>query len=83
MVAYLTAKSVRPLLDLPDLVPVREKLKISCEQQTIPNCDAMEKVIRCETAAEKSLSRALDRLERLQRRRKGEAVPPRLSLTID
>jgi hypothetical protein len=36
-------------------------------------------MIRYEAAAERSLRKALDRLETLQRRRRGEAPPPRLN----
>lgn len=43
--------------------------KVMCERKAIPDRDALDKIIRCEAAAERSLSRALDRLERLQRRR--------------
>ena len=60
----------------------RESLKVSCEQQAIPNRDATDKIIRYEAAAERSLGRALDRLERLQRRRMGEAVPPPLNANV-
>jgi hypothetical protein len=53
-----------------------------CEHKAIPNGDAMDKIIRYEAAAERSLGRALDRLERLQRRRMGDAVPPPLNVNV-
>jgi len=37
-------------------------------------------MIRYEAAAERGLSKALDRLETLQRRRRGEAPPPLLNV---
>jgi hypothetical protein len=48
----------------------------------VPNERALDKALRADAAAERSLSRAMDRLERLQRRRKGEAVPPPLSVRV-
>ena len=48
-------------------------VKVACEQQAIPNPHVADRIIRYESAAERSLSKALDRLETLQRRRKGEA----------
>jgi hypothetical protein len=43
---------------------------------------AVDGMIRYEAAAERSLSKALDRLETLQRRRRGEAPPPRLNVNL-
>ena len=51
-------------------------------QYVIPNRDALEKILRYETTIERSLDRALDRLERLQRRRMGEAVLPPVSVRL-
>ena len=80
MVAYLTAKAVNTFRHLPEPMPLFDKLKIACEQQAIPNREAVDRMIRYEAAAERSLSKALDRLETLQRRRRGEAPPPRLNV---
>jgi hypothetical protein len=52
------------------------------EKQAIPHDQALGRILRAESAIERNLSRALDRLERLQRRRKGEVVPPPLSLQL-
>ncbi len=41
-------------------------------QAVIPNTEALDKILRYEAASDRSLSRALDRLDRLQRNRKGE-----------
>jgi hypothetical protein len=51
-------------------------------RQAIPNRDALDKILRYESAIERDLNRALDRLERLQRRRKGELIPPPLNLHV-
>lgn len=45
-------------------------------RHAIPNGDALDKILRYETAIERQLGRAVDRLERLQRRRQGETIHP-------
>ena len=50
--------------------------EIAIGQHVIPSSEALDKLLRYETATERSLGRAHDRLERLQRRRKEEPVPP-------
>jgi hypothetical protein len=46
---------------------------------SLPSGKATEKLLRYETAFERQLYRAMDELERLQRRRTGEAVPAALT----
>jgi hypothetical protein len=48
----------------------------------IPEPGELDRLLRAEAAAEKSLTRAIDRLERLQRRRSGEAVPPPVNVRL-
>jgi hypothetical protein len=48
----------------------------------IPESNALDRVLRYEASAERRLARALDRLERLQRRRNGEMVPPPVSVRL-
>jgi hypothetical protein len=67
---------------VPDFTPFSEQLKLACEQQAIPKRHVVDKVIRYEPATERSLRRALERLETLQQRRRGEAPPPRLNVNI-
>ncbi len=43
----------------------------------------LERILRYETANERALTRALDRLERLQRLRKGEYVPAPVTVTLE
>ena len=50
-------------------------LKVALDRQAIPNRDALDRLLRYEAAIERDLARAVDRLERLQRRRRGELVP--------
>ena len=46
----------------------------------LPDEAATDKVLRYETHLDRQLYRAMDQLERLQRRRKGENVPPPLNV---
>jgi hypothetical protein len=57
-------------------------LETAAGQHAIPNRDVVDKILRYETTIERSLSRALDRLERLQRRRTVEPIAPPLSLHL-
>ncbi len=45
-------------------------------QQSIPDEEALDKLIRYERAIERSLSRALEQLERLQKNRRGDVIRP-------
>jgi hypothetical protein len=51
-------------------------------QHLVPNGDAGDRLLRYETTIDRNLGRAIDRLERLQRRRKGEALPPPVSVRL-
>ena len=53
------------------------------ERQAIPNGDALDKILRYAAMIDRSINRAYDRFERLQRRRKGEPVPPSLNLNLN
>ena len=53
------------------------------ERQAIPNSDALDKILRYSAMIDRDLNRAYDRLERLQRRRKGEFVPSSLNLNVN
>jgi hypothetical protein len=57
-------------------------LEAAVGQHAIANTEVVDKILRYEAMAERSLSRALDRLERLQRRRMGEALPPPLRVHL-
>lgn len=48
----------------------------------LPAPAVLDKILRYETALERQLYRALNQLERLQRRRKGEDVPPPLTMEV-
>jgi hypothetical protein len=50
---------------------------------SIPGPEAMDRLLRYETTISRRLDRTITRLERLQSRRKGEAVPPPLKVQIE
>jgi hypothetical protein len=56
--------------------------EIAIAQHVIPNSDALDKILRYETTIERQLGRAVDRLERIQRRRQGETVPAPLRVHV-
>ena len=49
---------------------------------TLPAADKLDKILRYETTMERQLYRAMGQLERLQRMRKGEDVPPPVSVEV-
>jgi hypothetical protein len=57
-------------------------LEVTTAKHVIPNRDDLDRILRYETATDRSLSRALDRLERLQRRRRGEPLLPPVSVRL-
>ena len=48
----------------------------------IPNDEVLDRLLRAEAATERALNRAFERLERLQRRRLGEAVPSPVTVRL-
>lgn len=62
----------------------REKMTLDAEKRklSLPSTEAIDKLIRYERHLEVQLSRATDQLERLQRRRIGDAVPPPLTVNV-
>ena len=48
----------------------------------LPSAEILEKILRYETALERQLFRAMNQIERLQRRRQGENIPAPLTMEI-
>jgi hypothetical protein len=57
-------------------------MKNLSDQVAVPGSEVLDRVLRADAAAERNLGRATDRLERLQRRRQGEAVPPPMNVRL-
>jgi hypothetical protein len=62
----------------------RENLALDAEARSfsLPPADAADVLLRYEAHYDRQLYRAMDQLERLQRRRKGENVPPPLNINL-
>src|SRR5437588_873621 len=62
----------------------REKLAGDAEARSfsLPPVDAADKLLRYEAHLDRQLYRAMDQLERLQRHRRGEKVPPPLNINF-
>ena len=62
----------------------REKLAGDAEARSfsLPPTDATDKLLRYESHLDRQLYRAMDQLERLQRQRRGEKVPPPLNINL-
>lgn len=63
---------------------VREDLELDAEARSfsLPSVDATDKLLRYESHLDRQLYRAMDQLERLQRQRRGENVPPPLNVNL-
>ena len=48
----------------------------------LPSADTLEKILRYEMMMDRQFYRAMDQLERLQRRRQGEDVPPPVNMEV-
>jgi hypothetical protein len=62
----------------------REKLQRDAEARSysLPPADETDKLLRYESHLDRQLYRAMDQLERLQRQRRGENVPPPLNINL-
>jgi len=48
----------------------------------LPSPEVLDKIMRCETTLHRHMYRAMSQLERLQRMRQGEAVPPPMTMGV-
>ena len=62
---------------------LRDALEVRANGLALPREKDLDRILRYETANERQLNRALNRLERLQRLRKGEYVPAPLSVSLE
>jgi hypothetical protein len=60
----------------------RRELQNDYQRHLIPDSCEVDKIVRYANAFERQLSRSYDRLERLQRRRRGEHVPAPVSVLL-
>jgi len=60
----------------------REEIVARRARRILPRAAVLDKIQRYEALLERAFSRALDQLERLQRQRKGEFVPPPIRIGV-
>lgn len=60
----------------------RADLETTRQSYHLPSKDEADRILRYETTIERQLYRAIDQLERLQRARQGETVPPPLKVQV-
>ena len=60
----------------------RIDLEIVRQRLSIPQASELETIQRYETAIKRDMYRAIDQLERLQRRRRGEPPPPTVNVNV-
>jgi hypothetical protein len=67
-----------------ELATDRENLALDAETRSfsLPPVDATDKLLRYEAHLDRQLYRSMDQLERLQRQRRGETVPPPLNINL-
>ena len=67
-----------------ELIKINKSLEIEADHlsRSLPARDTVEKILRYESAIERQLYRAINELERLQRRRRGEMVPPTINVEV-
>lgn len=58
------------------------ELDAKCKSFVLPPKEAVEKILRYESSIERQLYRAMNQLERIQRQRRGEVVPPPISVEL-
>jgi hypothetical protein len=60
----------------------RGAAKVANDLEALSPGDTLDRALRADAAADRGLNRAIDRLDRLQRRRKGEPVLPPVSVRL-
>lgn len=59
-----------------------EKKKLSAIARNVPDGPQLDRLLRYEASLERTFDRALSQLERLQRMRLGQSVPPSINLNV-
>jgi hypothetical protein len=83
VVAYIDAQ-LESISGFKEYATQRENLALDAEARSfsLPPADATDKLLRYEAHLDRQLYRAMDQLERLQRQRRGENVPPPLNINL-
>jgi hypothetical protein len=72
------------LTEILHLEAKREKVDEEARQAAavLPSMEVLEKFLRHKTKRERQMYRAMNQLERLQRMRQGEAIPPPMTMEV-
>ena len=84
LVAFIDSR-LEKISHFKGLAMEREGLAVDAESRrfSLPPADATDKLLRYESHLDRQLCRAMDQLERLQRQRGGETVPPPLNINLE
>jgi len=82
IILYLIDGERKKLESLKEVIQENENLELEANVASLalPSKEAVDKILRYETAIERQLYRAMSQLERLQRQRKGETIPPPINV---
>jgi len=59
-----------------------ERTKLEVLRHSVPESERLDRLLRYEASLERSFDRTLNQLERMQRLRRGQAVAPRIDVTV-
>ena len=59
-----------------------ERMKVEAVRRVVPESPALDRLLRYEASLERSFDRTLSQLERIQRMRLGQAVPPPINVSV-
>lgn len=59
-----------------------KRIEIEALRQAVPDSPGLERLMRYETSLERQFDRTLNQLERIQRMRKGQNIPPPIKLDV-
>ena len=59
-----------------------KRIEVELLRRSVPDTQQLDRLLRYESHLERSIDRTLSRLERLQRMRKGQPVPPPLNVNV-
>src|SRR5207248_1598375 len=84
MAMYLIDREIERMEFFCQYAPIRAENERAADLQirTLPSAEKAERLLRYETHLERQLYRAMDQLERFQRRRMGDAVPAPLNVNF-
>ncbi len=60
----------------------RNQLEVESPCEIVPDAPELDNVLRYETTVRRAIDRTLNQLERIQRKRKGEPLPPTVNLNL-